>query len=121
MHGRLVRMTEEIFTLLKTETLKARLVVKANKNKRVMMNVSQDLNADGHVSEEIGIFKHLGALITGKNKIRKKIKTRISASFQYYRGLQTIFKSLTVRTVKIKIPRPMLKLIAMYGCKMIHD
>jgi hypothetical protein len=47
MLGRPVRMTEEIFTLLKMETLKARLEVKANKNRWVMMNLlnlSQDLN-----------------------------------------------------------------------------
>jgi hypothetical protein len=35
MLGRLVRMSEEIFTLLKMETLKARLKVKANKNRGI--------------------------------------------------------------------------------------
>lgn len=85
-------------------------------------NLSQDLNVDGHVSEEIRIFKYLGALITRENKITYKNKMRITASYQCYHGLQHIFKSLTVsRIVKIKISKSMLKLIVMYGCKMIHD
>jgi hypothetical protein len=68
---------------------------------RAMWNLpslQQRLNIDGHISEEVRIFKYSAALIRGKNKISEKINTRTVAGSHYYYGSQHICKFKTIKT-----------------------
>jgi hypothetical protein len=73
----LFAITDHQITQLKDETLKAEMeVCKSRTNyMRDVGNVTSfrgDFNVDGHIFEEIGIFKYFSVLITGKTKLVKK-------------------------------------------------
>jgi hypothetical protein len=43
-----------------------------------LLNLRQNLNFDGDVFEEVGLFNYLGTLITRKNKISEETMTENS-------------------------------------------
>lgn len=49
--------------------------------------IKQDLDAAGHVSKEVRMFKYLGTFIIGKNEFNKKVTVRTAAGNRHYYGL----------------------------------
>jgi hypothetical protein len=54
--------------------------------------IKQGLNADGHVSKEVRMFKYLGIFIIGKNEFSKKVTVRTAAGNRLLLCFITSFK-----------------------------
>jgi hypothetical protein len=112
--GQSARATDGVLTQLKSETLEFLLEVNANKTRKMrvmtnLLNVRQDINVDGHVFEEVRLFKYLCALLTRTNEISVEVKMRTAAGCRCYCTLQDIFKFRALcRISAIKICRTML-------------
>jgi hypothetical protein len=69
---------------------------------RSLPSLKQHLNIDGHVFEEVRIFKYSGPLITEKMKFVKKINMTTAAGSHCYCGLQHICKSETIKKSSVQ-------------------
>jgi hypothetical protein len=62
--------------------------------------------------------KHLGTNLTGQNSIQEEIKRRLkSGNACYYSAKNILSYSLVYKNIKIKIYRPVILPVALYGCE----
>jgi len=100
------------------------LEVSADKTKYMVM--SRDQNAeqnrsvriDNSISERVEEFKYLGTTLTIQNSIREGIKSRLRSGNACYHSVQNRLSSrLLSRKLKIKIYRPKILPVVLYGCE----
>ena len=111
----------EVVTQITEAAVSAGLVTNENnttymKINRNIMNSEQDLITNGQVFEDVQNFRYVGALINSVNVKSDEIKSRVTAGNRCFYSLRQIFRSRTMRkAVKIKIPKTMVKPVAVYG------
>ena len=100
------------------------LEVNADKTNYMVMTQAQDaeqshmIKTDNISFERVEEFKYLGTTLTNQNSVLEDIKRRLKSGNVCYHSVQNLLSSsLLTKNLKIKIHRPIILPVVMYGCE----
>jgi hypothetical protein len=102
---------------------KIRLEVNVDKTKYMVMSRDQNarrshnIKIDNSSFERAEEFKYLGRTLTNQNSVQDEIKSKLKSGNACYPTVRILWSSsLLYKYVKIKIYRPIILSVVLYGC-----
>jgi hypothetical protein len=100
------------------------LEINSEKTKYMFMSHHQTAGQSNYIrvanisSEKVAKFKYLGATLMDQNCIHEEIRSRLNSGNARYHAVQNLSSShLLSRNVEIKIYKPILLPVVLYGCE----
>jgi hypothetical protein len=101
-----------------------RLEINTDKTKYMLMSRDQNAGRSHNIKVDnksfvmVETFRYLGTTITYQNSIQEEIKSRLESGNACYHLVQNLLSSsLPYKNIKVKIYRPIILPVALYGCK----
>jgi hypothetical protein len=111
--GNLLHASKDIYLEIKVEKTKY-----MNMSLHTNSGQNQNIRTDNESFEKLTKFKYLGTMLTNRNDIRDKIKSRLNSGNACYYSVQNPFSSrLMSKSLKIKIYKIIILPVVLYECE----